>query len=180
MAVGQLVFGGPNRTQGELQDLALKDLDLHAEFFEVPAAREPWPVTFDKEQRYALGAGRRVRLCRQHYDVAELAIGDENLLAVDDEIIALSGRAGADRLQIAAGMWLGHAKRTDRLTFDHLWKPVVLLRFGSKARNIAGDKIGVNQKSWAARADPPQFLEHDHVEQIVEPETPISLRYGAA
>ena len=69
----------------------------------------------------AVGVG----LGREHDDVAELAVRDEDLLAVDHEFVALAPRLRAHGLEVAARMRLGHAERTDRLAptiFGSQWR----------------------------------------------------------
>ena len=124
----------------------------------------------------ALGIG----LGRQHDDVAELAVGDEDLLAVDDEIVAVATRLRAHRLEIAAGVRLGHAERADRLAPHHLRQPMALLLLGAERKDVGGDEIGMDEKARPARADAPKLLEHDDVEQIIEAEAAVFLRHRAA
>ncbi len=90
------------------------------------------PVALDDEQRHALGAGAAVGLGRQHDEIAELAIRDENLLAVDHEIIAIANGAGPDRLEVAARMRFRHPKRANRFARHHLRQPLSLLCFGTE------------------------------------------------
>ena len=93
---------------------------------------KPGPVALDNEQRHALGAGTDVGLGREHDKIAELTVRDKDLLAVDDEIIAVANRAGPDRLEVAAGMRFGHSERTDGFARHHLRQPLALLLLGSK------------------------------------------------
>src|ERR1700722_6212356 len=153
---------------------------MHAKLLEVSPAPETFSIAFDKEQRDALGARLAVGFCSQHQDVAELAVRDEHLLAVDDVTVAVAGRARPDRLEIAPRMRLGHAERTDGLAAHHLGQPQFLLRFSAKRKNICRDKIGMDEESWAARSNPPKFLENDHIEQIVQAKAAIFLRNRAA
>ena len=51
---------------------------------------------------------------------------------------------------------------------------------GSERKQIGRDEIGMDQKARAARAGAPQFLEHDHVEEVVEPHAAVLLRHGTA
>src|SRR4030095_14069605 len=144
-------------------------LRLHAEFFQIPAALEAGPVALDDEQRNALCAGMAVGLGRQYDEVAKLAVGNEDLLAVDDEIVAVTGGAGPDCLEVAAGMRLGHAERPDRFARDHPGQPFALLFFGAEGQKIRRDQVGMDQKAGPAGAGPPQFLEDDDVEEVIEP-----------
>ena len=89
-------------------------------------------------------------------------------------------RLRAHRLQVAAGMRLGHAERADRLAAHHLRQPMPLLLLGAERQDVGGDEIGVDQKAGPAGADAPKLLEHDDVEQIVEAEAAVFLRHGAA
>src|SRR5690606_29220361 len=75
-------------------------LRFHTELFEIAPAFETLAVAFDQEQSDALGASRRVGLGREYQHVAQLAVGNEHLLAVDDELVAITHRAGADVLEV--------------------------------------------------------------------------------
>ena len=121
-----------------------------------------------------------IGLGREHDDVAELAVGDEDFLAVDDEFIAVAHRLRPHRFEVAARMRFGHAERADRLAAHHLRQPLPLLLLGAEGKDVGGDQIGMDEKARPARPDPPQLLEHDDIEQIVEPEAAIFLRHRAA
>ena len=68
------------------------------------------------EQAHALVPGLRVRigLHQQRDAVALDAVGDPGLHAVDDVVVAVAPRRGADRLQVGAGIRLGQ-RRTRRV-----------------------------------------------------------------
>ena len=119
-------------------------LRLHAELFEIAAPGESRPIRLDKEERHAARAGRRVRLGRKHDDVAKLAVRDEDLLAVDHVFVARAPGLGANGLEVATGMRLGHAERTDRLALDHFWQPVAFLFFGPERKDVSRHEIGMD------------------------------------
>ena len=121
-----------------------------------------------------------VGLGRQHDEVAKLAVGNEDLLAVDDKIVAVAHCAGPDRLEVAASMRLGHAERADRFTRDHLGQPLALLFLGAKGQKIRRDQVGMDEKARPAGAGPPQFFEDDDVKEVIESRPAIFLGHRAA
>ena len=64
-------------------------------FFEVAAALEAGTVGLHQHQDHALGAGAGIGLGDDDDEIGEPAVGDEGLLAVDDELVALAQRRGA-------------------------------------------------------------------------------------
>ena len=156
-------------------------LRLHPQLIEVFAALEAGQAGIDEEQRDALGTRAAVGFGGKHQHVAHLAVRDEHLLAIDQEMrIAVPLGFGADRLEVAPGVGFGHPERADRLALDHSGQPLALLFFGSGGQDIGGDEIGVDQEAGAAGTHPPQFLVNDHVEQIVEPKPAVFLGHCAA
>ena len=113
-------------------------------------------------------------------EITELAVGDEDLLAIDDEIVAVANCLRAHRFEVAARVRFGHAERADRLALDHLRKPLPLLLLGPEGEDISSDQICMDQKSRSAGADAPQLLEDDDVEEIVEPKAAVLLGDRAA
>src|SRR5271166_6602392 len=93
---------------------------------------------------------------------------DEDLLTVDDEPVAVAFGMGADGLEVAAGVRLRHAERADRLAPDHFRQPAALLLLCPEGEDVGRDEIGMNEEAWSAGPDPPQLLEHDDIEQVVE------------
>jgi hypothetical protein len=110
------------RVRGVLADL----LDLAA----LLEARE---AGVDQEQGRALGALARVRDRRDDDQVRVDAVGDENLGAVQDPLIAVADGVGADALHIRAGTGLGHRQGAESLAADHLRQPLLLLRLRAVA-----------------------------------------------
>jgi len=55
-----------------------------------------------------------------------------------------------------------------------------LLRLGAKRKDIGRDQVGMDEKAGPARAGPPQLLEDDDVEQVIEAHPAIFLGHRAA
>ena len=77
----------------------------------------------DQQQRHAARLQRRLGLHHQQRQVADDAVGDEGLRAVDDVVVAVPLSARADAAQVAARSRLGHADRGDDLARSHLRQP---------------------------------------------------------
>ncbi len=170
---------GAGRDPQVLEEQFGRVLGLHAELVEILAPHETGQAGIHQEQGDALGAMRGVGLGRQHHHVAQLAVGDEHLLAVDDVVAAVAGGAGADVLQVGAGVRLGHAERADGLAGDHFRQPVLLLLFGAERLDVGGDEVAMDQEAGTGEAAARQFLEHHHVEQVVQAEAAVLFRDGA-
>ncbi len=74
--------------------------------------------------RLGLGVG----LDQQGQDVALDRVGDPQLGAVDEIVVALSARDGADALQVGAGVRLGERQAAAQLAGGETRQPVGLLR----------------------------------------------------
>src|SRR5277367_6060820 len=77
-------------------------------------------------------------------------------------------------------MRLGHAERTDSLTLHHSGEPLTPLRLGSEGVHIGRDQITMDHETGPGEAAARHLLEYHHVEKIVEPETAVLFRDGAA
>src|SRR5712664_1440388 len=84
-------------------------LGFHPDLFEISAALKSRSVALDDEQRHALGARAAVGFGREHDEIAELAVRDENFLAVDNEIVSVANGAVPERLEVPPRMGLRHA-----------------------------------------------------------------------
>src|ERR1700741_5335690 len=111
------------------------------ELVEVAAMPETGAVGLDEDEAHA--ARSAVRVGARHHDdeVAHLPVGDERLLAGDDELITVADGARADALQVAAGAGLGHGDRADGFAGDHSRQPFLLLLFRAVAEEIAAANI---------------------------------------
>src|ERR1700758_4971607 len=99
-------------------------------------------------------------------------------------LITKSSPSREARVRIALrslpGRGLGHAERADGFARHHPGQPFALLRLAAERQQIGRDEVGMDEKAGAARAGAPEFLEHDHVEEIVEAHAAIFLGHGAA
>ena len=90
-------------------------LGLLADLVEVAAALEALRAALDDEQAEPLRAALGCRLRDDDDQVGEDAVGDERLGAVQQPVVALVLRGGADALEVGAGAGLGHGDGGDDL-----------------------------------------------------------------
>jgi hypothetical protein len=89
---------------------------LVAELLELLARREARALLAEQHRHAAVtGLGRGIRLQQDGEAMALDAVGDPGLRAVDDEMVAFTARAGADRLQVGAGVRLGQRETAAQL-----------------------------------------------------------------
>ena len=72
--------------------------------------------------------GFRVGTAGQPDVVGVMATGSEDLLPVDDVLVALANRGGAQRCQVGACLWFGVADREVHLTGEDRGQELLLLR----------------------------------------------------
>ena len=135
-------------------------LRVLADLLEVAPALEAGAVGLDQHQRDALGAGRRVGLGGDDDEIGQLAVGDEGLLAVDDQLVALAQRRGADRLQVAAGAGLGHGDGGDHLALGHARQPGALLLLAAVVEDVGRDDVGVQAEAGRREHALGHLLDH--------------------
>src|SRR5882757_2764034 len=85
-------------------------LSFHSDLFEISSALKPVPAALNDKERHPLGTRATVGFGREHDEIAELTIRDENLLTVDDKIVAIANSTCPDRLQVAARVRFRHAE----------------------------------------------------------------------
>ncbi|MDT4873646.1 hypothetical protein FQZ97_1089020 [compost metagenome] len=81
---------------------------------------EAFAPGLDDDQRDIAGLAGAAGLAHHHGKVALGAVGDEGLAAVDDVLVAVTHGAGTHRLQVRAGVRLGHGDGTDGFACAHL------------------------------------------------------------
>ena len=142
-------------------------LRVLADLLEVAPALEAGPVGLHQHQRHALGAGRRVGLGGDDDEIGQPAVGDEGLLAVHHQLVALAQRRGADRLQVAARAGLGHGDGGDHLALGHLRQPGALLLLAAVVEDVGRDDVGVQAEAGRREHALGHLLDHDRaVEEI--------------
>ena len=153
---------------------------MPADLVEVAAALETLVATLDDHQAYALGAFGRVGLAGDDHQVGELAIGDEDLLARDHQLIAVTDRLGLDALQVGSGTRLGHRDGADHLAGNHLRQPFLLLLLSAVLEDVGRDDLRMQVIAAAGGVGVGQFLhEHGAVEKI-GPQAAVFLRHRTA
>ncbi|MNO96866.1 hypothetical protein D3C76_885560 [compost metagenome] len=140
---------------------------------------EPSAIRLDQDQRDVLGALAAVAsLGHQHDDVAVGAVGDEGLGAIDDVLVAFEYRAGPHRLQVGAGVRLGHGDCRDDLATRHPRQPLELLFFGGKVVQVAGADVVNPETVQACGVGQPDLFGNDHREAPVQAQAAIGFRRG--
>jgi len=136
-----------------------------ADLVELAAAAEARAVGLDEDQAHRLGAGLGgIGLGDQDDQVAVQAVADEGLAAVDDVLVAVTDRGGADVLQVAAGARLGHRDGEDGLAGGAARQPLRLLLLGAEPVDVGRDDVGVQPEAHAGDAQPAHlFGEHRRV-----------------
>jgi hypothetical protein len=140
---------------------------MQADLVQVAATLEAGHAPLDDQQADALVA--RVRIGPGHHDdqVAELAIGDEGLLAVEDVASAVADGGGADSLQVAAGTRLAHRDGRDELTRAVPGEPAVALLGRAQTEQVLAVDVVVHGEPGSRGARPGQFLVEDQVVPVV-------------
>ena len=162
-------------------------LRVQAHLLQPPPAAEAGQVGVHQQQAHALGAAGGVGLGGQHQQVAQLAVGDEDLLAVDAvagalwrirSVLALGPRAHARH--VAAGAGLGHADGANDLAAHHARQPALLLRLGAVLHEVGRDDVGVQVEDGPGGAGARQFFHHDGAVAEVHARAAIFLGHGQA
>ena len=71
---------------------------------------------------------RGIGLDHQTDEIGVIAVGNKNLGAVDQVVIALVHRSRPDTLEVGTGAWLRHSDSADQFTARHFRQPMMLLR----------------------------------------------------
>src|SRR5712691_5021345 len=137
---------------------------MHAQLLEGPRDLESRSALLDDEQVVALVAALAIRLRDDQRPAATGAAGDEDLAAVDDEVVALLPRGGGDAGYVGAGVRLGDRERGDVLTADRRDDPFAFLLLGPELEDGRRRHLGLNVDRHA-QATQPRFghllREHD-------------------
>ena len=134
-----------------------------ADFVEVAAFAVAGQRGVDQEQADATGAGLGVGFGSDDDHVGVLAVGDEGFGAVEDVVVPVFHRAGADGLEVAAGAGFGHGDGAHGFAGDHFRQPVLALFFVADMAKVRGDDVGVHHDvgGQGAEAHAGHFFAHD-------------------
>ncbi len=159
-------------------------LGVHAHLLQPPPAAKAGQVRVHQQQAHALGAARGVGLGGQHQQVAQLAVGDEDLLAVDavartvGAVLALGARAHARDIAARAG--LGHADGANDLAARHAGQPLALLRLGAVVHEVGRHDVGVQVEDGPGGAGTRELFHDDGAVAEVHPGAAVLLGHGQA
>ena len=96
--------------------------------------------------------------------VAARPVGDEDLAAVDDELVAEAAGCGRDAGDVRSGIRLGDGQGGDLLAADRRHEPALLLLLGPELEHRRGGHLGLdgNRHPEPAAADLGHLLgQHD-------------------
>lgn len=124
-------------------------------------------------------ARRRISLAGHQQEFGRIAAGNERLLAIDHELVAVSPRARPDRCKVGSGRRFAEADRSAHTTRGHLGQPLVLLFFGAVIQQIRRHHVRMDHEGRTGNGVSEQFLGYDHRVQEVTPRAAIFLRHRA-
>src|SRR6266849_1496237 len=142
---------------------------MHAQLLEGPRDLESRRALLDDEQVVALVAALAIRLRDDQRPAATGAAGDEDLAAVDDEVVALLPRGGGDAGYAGDGVRLGDRERGDVLAADRRDDPFAFLLLGPELEDGWRRHLGLNVDRHAQAAQPGfghLLREHDRREVV--------------
>src|SRR5713226_1715564 len=117
---------------------------MHAQLLEGARDLESGSALLDHQQVVALVAALAIRLRNDQRPAAAGAAGDEDLAAVDDEVVALLPRGGGDAGHVGAGVRLGDRERGDLLAANRRDDPFALLLLCPKLEYGRGRHLGLD------------------------------------
>ena len=138
-------------------------LGVLADLVQVAAALEALHAALDHEQRDALVAGLGVGARDDDDQVGQDAVGDERLGPVEDVVVALVDRGGADALEVGARARLGHRDRRDLRAADEVREPALLLLVVRAGDEVRHDHVVEQREGRAVDAAPGHLLADHHV-----------------
>ncbi|MNK91885.1 hypothetical protein D3C87_1120020 [compost metagenome] len=93
-----------------------------------PHHGQPWRVLFKDQHRDALlGTSNALPLAEQQVEIGHIAIGDEGLATIDDDLVAVLPEGGPHAGGVRAGPRLGDGQRTQTTLSDARQQPLLLL-----------------------------------------------------
>ena len=135
---------------------------------------------FDSDQGNTAGLFLRVGLRHHDDEIRLLPVGDVGFGTVDHVVVAVTYGGGAHRLQIGAGVGLGHGDRADHVAARHLRQPALLLLFVAVMFEVGGYDRAVHLIAPALNAQR-QHLLHDHgVVPVVTAAAAVGQRHFSA
>ena len=151
---------------------------LVTELVDCPRHRESGRVALDQKGRDSavprIGAG--VGLGHRQIHVAAVAVGHEQLVAVQQVVVAVARRGGADRLRIGARVGLGDREAALQLSGGEAGQEALLLFVGPVLLDDpAIDHVGVDDPREPHPA-PRDLLDHRRIRLERQAESAVGLR----
>ncbi len=109
------------------------------------------------------------------------AVGDEDLVAVEDVVVAVAPRGGAQGRRVAAGARLGEREAADQLARRERLQELFLDPLAAELQQRVADQRVVHRKNDAGRsADPADLFDHQAIGDGVHAGAAILLRHANA
>ena len=113
---------------------------------------------------------------KDHVGVRHAAVGDEDLLAVEQPVVALVDGGGLRAAGVGACVGLGKAKGADFLPFGQGDQVLLLLLLGTESEDGPGAQGHMGgQNDACAAVHPGQFLHGDGVAEHIQPRAAVFL-----
>ena len=155
---------------------------VEPDLVEIATAFKAFAVGLDEDDRdtFPRGLHLRVGLDADEDQVRRLTIGDIGFGPVDDIVIAVLLRGGAQRLKVRTGAGFGHCDGGNHFARDHFGEPVPLLLLGAVGHDVVGDDVRLEREAGRGVSIIANLLVDDRVVAEVEAEAAISFRDGRA
>ncbi len=116
-----------------------------------------------------------------HVGVRHAAVGDKDLLAVEQPVVALVDGGGLGAARVGAGVGLGEAEGADLLTLGQGNQIFFLLLLGAEGEDGPGAQGHMGGQNHACAAvHPGQLLHRDGIAHNVKPRAAVLLGIGDA
>src|SRR5438552_423214 len=142
---------------------------MHAQLLQRAGHLESRRPLLDHEQVEAAVPSLPIRFGDHQRPLAASAVGDEDLAAVDDELIAETARGGGDSGHVRTCVGLRDRERGDLLALDSRDQPAPLLLLGAEAKHRRRGHLGLHGDGHAqpTAPGPRHFLGKDHRAEVV-------------
>src|SRR6266851_9250086 len=142
---------------------------MHAQFLKRARDLEARRALLDHEQVEAAVATFPIAFRHDQGPVAARSVGDEDLAAVHNEVVALAPRDGRDRRHVRAGVRFCDRQGGDLLAADRRRQPLALLLLGPELEYRRRGHFGLDRDRHPepAASDPGHLLGEDDGREVV-------------
>src|ERR1700722_5958391 len=153
-------------------------LVVQPHLFELASAAETLHARLDDQQREALLAGFGVGTAHHHHQVAVDTRRDESLGAIDDPVVTIADRRGANTGQVAARARFGHRDGDDQFAADDARQPALLLFVVGQRREVRSHNVVLQAQRGCRPSVAGDFFVDDGVEaEVVDSPAAVLLRH---